>query len=298
MAGMAIYQRETMTVNHGRYYVDTSPSQATQLASVRGNLQGFCTPLYPGIKPPPPNTAVNPCALNVFQAGQTYNLFFVYGTPDIEQTYQIYVGPGLNWDPGMKTSTNVKLIRAKIDNAPFVITPGIEGGFNTLKLNYDGNILTVAINLSAYAGDYASAAQDLCLPQSFCTYTGGKCVGTGAGVGTLFPSLTKDEQDLACTYAGKDIDCPTGGCVGFSVTLPSGFMADDQTTNDKLLAPLAGCFPKDTNWDVVPEAALSSLAGSCFGAPLNRDFCPAPVTSPYRPNGLFSAARPARQFRE
>ena len=50
------------------------------------------------------------------------------------------------------------------------ITPGTGGDANTLKLNYDGNILTVTINLSAYAGDYATATQNLCLPNSFCTY--------------------------------------------------------------------------------------------------------------------------------
>ena len=203
--------------------------------------------------------------MNVFQAGQTYNLFFVYGTPDIEQTYQMYVGPGLNWDPVKKTSTNVKLIRASIVSVPFVITPGTGGDANTLKLDYDGNILTATINLSAYAGDYATAAQDLCLPSSFCTYdtTAKKCKGAGAGMGTLFPSLTQDEQDLACTYAGKDIDCPTGGCVGFSVTLPTGFVAQDQTTTDNLLAPQLACFPEDTNWNIFPAAALPNLAGSC-----------------------------------
>ncbi len=105
-------------------------------------------------------------------------------------------------------------------------------------------------------------------------------------MGTLFPSLTQDEQDLACTYAGKDIDCPTGGCVGFSVMLPTGFMAQDQTTQDNLIAPQLACFPKNANWDVVPEAALPSLAGSCAGATLNRDFCPATAeTQDYGPMG-------------
>ena len=300
MAGMAVYQRESMTVNHGRYYVDTTPSQASQLANIKGNDASYCAAPYPGTIPPPPNTPVNPCALNVFQAGQSYTFFFVYGAPEIQQTYQMYVGPGLDWDPVAKTSTNVKLKRVSIDNVPFTITSGTGGDANTLQLNYDGNILTVTINLSAYAGDYASATQNLCLPQSFCTYdtTKQKCVGTG--IGTLFPSLTQDEQDLACTYAGKDIDCPTGGCVGFSVTLPPEFMAQDQTTKENLVTPQLACFPKDTNWDIFPEAALPSLAGSCAGATLNRDFCPATPDQESRSDGLFSAARPARRggFRE
>lgn len=33
-----------------------------------------------------------------------------------------------------------------------------------------------------------------------------------------------------CSHAGEDIDFPTGGCLGFSVTLPAGFVASDQIT--------------------------------------------------------------------
>ena len=289
MAGMAVYQRESMTVNHGRYYVDTTPSQASQLANIKGNDASYCTTPYPGTIPPPPNTPVNPCALNVFQAGQSYTFFFVYGTPDIQQTYQMYVGPGLDWDPVAKTSTNVKLKRVSIDNVPFNITSGTGGDASTLQLNYDGNILTVTINLSAYAGDYASAAQNLCLPRASVPTIRLNRSAWGPAPGTLFPSLTQDEQDLACTYAGKDIDCPTGGCVGFSVMLPPEFMAQDQTTKENLVTPQLACFPKDANWDIFPEAALPSLAGSCAGATLNRDFCPATPDQESRSDALFSA---------
>jgi hypothetical protein len=238
MAGMNVCQRETMTVNHGHYYVDLTASETTQSSWGKRNI---------------------------FEGGKTYDFFLVHGTPRTEQTYKMYVGPGFNKDAG------VKLIRANVSNAPFVINPGTGGNPSTLTTNYDGAILTVTLNLSAYANDFASAAKDLCVPKTFCDWNGSKCVGkTG-----VFPSLTQDERDITCSYAGKDIDCPTGGCVGFSVALPAGFVAKDQTTvnNSQLVKGLAQCFPKDDKWNVNPVAAPKGLAGACFIAPIKADFC-------------------------
>jgi hypothetical protein len=77
--------------------------------------------------------------------------------------------------------------------------------------------------------------------------------------------------------AGEDIYCPTGGGVGFSVTLPPGFVASDQATanNSALVKSLAMCFPKDANWNVMPMAAPSGLLGTCVNARMNKtgDFC-------------------------
>jgi hypothetical protein len=110
-------------------------------------------------------------------------------------------------------------------------------------------ILTVTLDLSGFAKDFASAAKDLCVPQTFCDWkpddklpTGGTCVGKAG-----FGNLTADERNLTCSYAGKDIDCPSGGCVGFSVKLPDKFSADDQTTKDsnffaaRAVLPAEGC---------------------------------------------------------
>src|SRR5262249_26326260 len=89
------------------------------------------------------------------------------------------------------------------------------------------------------------------------------CGGKAGGLG----NLTQAERDETCSHAGEDVDCPTGGCVGFSVTLPGTFMAQDQTTTMGIPSKLAMCFPKDANWNVQPLAALSTLAGTCTGAP-------------------------------
>jgi hypothetical protein len=241
MAGMNISQRENMTVNHAHYYIDITASAAQQSSWA---------------------------SKNIFEGGQTYDVFLVYGSADVEQTYQLYIG-----DPKFDKQDAVNLIRVDITNTPFIIGPGTGGDANTLKTSYDGKILTVTLNLSAYEKAYAAAAQNLCLPKTFCTFdmTTNKCVGAKSD---LFPSLTQAERDLACSYAGKDVDCPTGGCVGFSVTLPSTFVAQDQTVKQDLLSPLLTCFPNDSDWNVMVNPASMDLAGkACYKAPLNKDFC-------------------------
>jgi len=262
MAGMNICQRETMNVNHGRYYVDLTASADTQAKPI-SDL---------------------PAKKNVFVGGKKYDFFLVYANQNTEQTYQMYVGP--KFEP----TTAVGLIRAQTVNAPFVVCPNADqpkcasvviGGDNTtLKKSYDSatGILTVTLNLSAFANDFASAAKELCLPENFCQFSdnGNKCVGKPGGLG----NLTEAERNIACGRAGEDVDCPKGGCVGFSVTLPGGqdgFVAKDQTTanNSALVKGLATCFPKDKNWNVTPIAAPSGLAGACVGknAPIWTDFC-------------------------
>jgi hypothetical protein len=248
MAGMNICQRETMSVNHGHYYVDLTASPSTQNSW-----------------PPDPATG-NPYR-NIFTAGKTYDFFLIYATPETEQTYQMFVGTGL--DPAAVVK-GVKLIRVSIANAPLTIMPGV-APFGTLTPVYDPKlgILTVTLNLSAFKNVFASAAQALCVPTTFCQWTGSKCVGKAG-----FGNLTPDERNTTCGYAGADIDCPTGGCVGFSVTLPASFVPMDQTTTMGLPSTLASCFPKDSNWNVTPIPASHALAGTCFDAPINTNFCP------------------------
>ncbi|MGH6849153.1 MAG: G8 domain-containing protein [Methylocella sp.] len=246
MAGMALCQRETMTVNHGHYYVDLTASLDTQKNKWPA----------PGGRP----------LINVFIEEKTYDFFEVYATKDTEQTFKMFVGAGL--DP-TKVENDVKLIRVNIDTGPFVVTPGTGGDATTLipRYNPTSGILTVKLNLSAYAAEFADRAKKLCVPETFCKFTS-KCVGIAGALG----NLTQAERDTTCGYAGKDIDCPADGCVGFSVKLPKGFMASDQTVTMGIPTQLAACFPKDANWNVT--TALSPLAGSCKTAVLTPDFCP------------------------
>ena len=76
MAGQNMYQRHTLTLNGGTYYLDTSVPLDTQQTE-------------PFTKKPGAARDVN-----VFEGGQTYYVFFLYTKPSTNQTYQIYVGDG------------------------------------------------------------------------------------------------------------------------------------------------------------------------------------------------------------
>ncbi|MCI0737127.1 MAG: hypothetical protein L0Y50_12800, partial [Beijerinckiaceae bacterium] len=249
MAGSSIYQRQTMTVNHGLYYVDLTPSTTTQFNF--GNL------------------------LNVFMGGETYDFFYVFSTPDTQQTYKMFVGKNLAKMP------DVKPIRVNIKTAPLVITPDTQRSALSPPPAYDpkDGILTVTLNLKAFKPDYDSARIDHCVPKTFCAWNGSKCVGKPDVYPPLtLAELTQAERNATCAYAGKDIDCPTGGCVGFSVTLPEGFVANNQTAanGNALLKPLAKCFPNDDIWNNKElKPAPSTLAGACTPAKarLKCDFC-------------------------
>jgi hypothetical protein len=258
MAGSNICQRETMNVNHGLYYVDLTASATTQT--------NFASSY------PPPNTGNRSPKKNIFVGGKKYDFFLVYAKPTTVQTYQMFVGAGL--DPATVTK-GVQPIRANVVNAPFVISADtVKSGLTPPPAyNSSTGILTVTLNLSAYATDFTTAATALCVPRLFCQPTASGCGGKAGGLG----NLTQAERNIVCGRAGEDVDCPTGGCVGFSVTLPAGFVASDQTTanNSALVKGLAMCFPMDVNWNVTPVAAAPSLAGTCVGAnaPLIPNFC-------------------------
>jgi hypothetical protein len=263
MASMNLCARQTMNVNHGRYYVDLASSAATQAKPISGS------PVTP--------------KKNIFIGGKSYDFFLVYAKESTEQTYQMYVGPGFD------LKTGVNLIRAQIGSVPFIVCPNagpakcdkivIGGDSTTLRTSYDGptGILSVTLNLSAFADDFGSATKDLCGPETFCEFSEAekKCIGKAGGLG----DLTQAERNITCGRAGEDPDCPKGGCVGFSVTLPTGFEAQDQTTaNDSgLVKGLATCFPEDADWDITPVSP-EGLRGACVGenAPMKKDFCATP----------------------
>ena len=151
--------------------------------------------------------------------GKTYDFFLVYAKKNTEQTYQMYVGPG--FDP----KTGVKLIRADIVNAalcdlPIATAREMQSSHAATVQPSTGttDILTVTLNLSAFAEDFTSCRQRPLPSEDFLSILeDNKCVGKPGGLG----NLTQDERDITCGRAGEDTDCPKGGCVGFSVTLPA-----------------------------------------------------------------------------
>jgi hypothetical protein len=281
MAGSAIYQRETMTVDHGRYYVDVTASDTTQTGT-------------PVISPPCPTCQPSlPWQhKNVFVKNETYDFFLVYATLKTEQTYQMYVGTGRTM---ADVVNSVKPIRVNTANAPFAIHQGTSATDKSAiqVTGYDSTkgVVTVNINLQGYTNEFTDAAAKLCVPQTFCKLSGTTCVAKDAGI---IHGTTQAERDITCGYANKDIDCPTDltdptgktiGCVGFSVTLPGNFEAKNQTgvpgSPDFLPTKLATCFPKDFNWGVITQPADPDRVGTCTTAhaPLTADFCDAAASS-------------------
>jgi hypothetical protein len=240
MAGQSTAQRSTLTVNHGRYYLDTTVTAAEQ-SSVAPNL-------------------------NVFDPGQTYYTFLLYAKPSTEQTYDLYVGPGFN------PSTDVFAARADISGSPTQFAP--DQWPATWSKQYDPNsgVLSVTMNMDfdEFKTDYNASGQYLCQPQSFCSWQSGT-----NSCGCALPTsdgLFNECQSVCGKWAGKDVDCPQGGCFGFGVKLPTGF-----TTGPKPnLPPSPQCFPRNDDWNTPFTLAPQSVAGqACYYSSLPEPkFCP------------------------
>jgi hypothetical protein len=196
MMGQGTGQRSTLTVNHGRYFVDTTTTRAAQVASF-GNPKGRLNP-------------------SVFLKDHTYHFFLVYAKSSTQQTYDIFVGTGAD---RAAVLASVKPIRVGINDANLQIMPSSGLPFITpVDYNSGTGILTVSVDLTAYGTEFTNDKKNFCQPPTYCQWTGSDAAGQcGCKPGT-------DCTDNAvCAWAVKDVDCPTGGCFGFSVPLPSQF---------------------------------------------------------------------------
>ena len=253
MAGMDLYQRSMMTLNHGAYYVDTTVSEPEQRKTAQ--------------------------SVNVFQGGETYYVFFLYAKSTTKQTYEFYVGPGLN------ITDDVLIQRANIGGFPITFSPGPTdwASVNWIKdYNTTTGILTVTVDLGSFAQEFANTKNDYCQPANFCTLSGNTC-----GCSSSLPP----DQLAACQagnicgkYAGKDIDCPLNGCLGFSFKLPGQFTPDNQGSVVQSKGghrPDPGCFPNEAPWNIELTRASAGVAGSCSTTPIDSPkFCTSPTPRP------------------
>jgi len=260
MAGTDIPQRQTLTVNNGSYYLDTTVSYTTQTTE----------PLnFGGYTPPPPKRIVNPAAnINVFTAGQTYYVFFLYAKPSTTQTYQVYVGADFNTNAG--PNGGFQAVRVNVDASPsfgFLQVPAGQHPWVTADTSRVAStgMLTVTTNFSSVTDLTPSPAQNLCQPHTFCCpsadsktcsadmETGPYCIGNLQSSNPIVKANSNmaGEANYVCqNWAMKDLDCPAvitnngawtgGGCYGFSFTL-NGYTADDSYHRP---APVP--FPEDT----------------------------------------------------
>jgi len=252
MAGQSIAQRSTLTVNHGKYYVDTTVSETTQ----RG---GFADKL-----------------INVFMGGHTFYTFLLYakpkpddqnGAPATKQTYQMYVGPKKDFN----VDTDVMAVRAHAELAP-VTFEEVTWPSNWKKPEYtplpDGyGILevTMDMNFDDFKTNYNKVAEEKCQPRSFCSWSGSTCGCALSESDSLY-----DQCKAVCSqWTKKDVDCPDGGCYGFGVKFPEKFEAKDQKVQHD-----PTCYPKNEDWNIEFQKADETKAGSCYYKDLPKaQFC-------------------------
>ncbi|MGA3210929.1 MAG: hypothetical protein ABSD20_06440 [Terriglobales bacterium] len=198
MMGQDTGQRSTLTVNHGKYYIDDQVKLQTQIFAGAKNF-------------------------NVYLPNETYYTYFLFAKPGTQQIYQMFVGYGLN----KKTvEDSVKQFRVNIDVQNYVFKDASSAA-KFIDAKYDDRpekdggtgLVTVEVNLSAYQAEFAKDTPKFCQPRTYCKpddLDDSKCVcipGTGC------------TDNAVCAWSIKDIDCPLDGCFAFGITLPPTFAA-------------------------------------------------------------------------
>ena len=238
MMGSSLYQRSNLTVNNGRFYIDTTVTEAEQRAKQQH--------------------------VNVFTAGETYYVFLLFTKVDTRQTYQMYVGKNAGADFLTK---NVNMNRVNPKGVPFSFSNESwpEGQW---QRDYDPStgILTVVMDLSDTQPEIDRAKETQCLPSSVCKWESNQCVTSLKPGEYLYDDFydASTQNQLICNTTELAVDCPDGGCYGFSVTLPDDFTADVATDP----RPSAELFADDMNynWDVDWDFA-GDIAGDCQNPP-------------------------------
>lgn len=293
------------------YYVDTTGSMTSQQNSCGvfscgesptciDKTKPCCVANNPGLactSDAQCNTA--PCgSLNVFEPSQTYYTFFLYTKETTVQTYQFYVGKEPDPRNPQIDPINpqiVQAVRANIDTSPIEFDADSAIAWNDgsgWKRSYDPDtgILTVTVNMKDI--DYLTTKKDFCQPvgtpegdpkftEAFCMWDEGK---NECGCN---PNLKGDQKtvcenggsDICKRWSGKDIDCPLEGCPGFSLTLPSFFVADDMggtLISEGGHRPDPNPFPQEDTWNVALKRATID-GGGCSDTPIDDpNFCPNP----------------------
>ena len=236
LMGQATGQRSTLTVNHGLYYIDDQASLQAQLMS-------------------------GATELNVYQPNQTYYTYFVYATPSLDQTYQMFVGYGLN---KAMVEGSVKQFRVILNDQNYIFNPA-DSDPQFLSVSYDdrsfGNggtgLVTIRVSLSltpgskaAYEMEFANDKPKFCQPATYCAPSGSQC--------QCAPNTDCTDSSV-CSWAIKDIDCPLKGCFTFGITMPSLFKTGIAT---KPPVPAKYSDDKDYNWSIPFDFVDSKVSGA------------------------------------
>jgi cell migration-inducing and hyaluronan-binding protein len=241
MAGANIYQRNTLTINHGVYYLETT----VPLDAQEPGGENFSDK----------NNDLGTHNVNVFERPGTgsdginingaYYVFFLYAKNSTTQTYQIYVGPEAQCNSVMST---LKAVHGNLDTGPIIFGAAPSGPtWFTAHCNQDGKgILTVTIDFQLVDDLTPSPDHGLCKPQQFCCPVGkpGCQANPGKSCGCVLAEddplvqansnagqVINECKAVCGEWAVKDLDCPEAGCYGFAFRLPDSFVADGVQTH-------------------------------------------------------------------
>jgi hypothetical protein len=249
-----------------------------------------------------------PRSVNVFKAGETYYVFFLYAKPSTEQTYQIYVGK----DPLFNVDTMVKAVQMNIAVAPVTVAKTFETRPSWLPrptFEKESGILTVRVDFKDVK-DLEPTADNLCQPKTFCQKKNNSCasalVNDGPNKDPLLsanPGLEKVANMVCGTWAVKDLDCPKDGCFGFSFKLPAAFVADATIAGPTPHRLAPNKFPETgasgqpdwkTKFELTKTEPDNASKGACFypeplpgnsGCDVVEPTAPAPARAALRPRG-------------
>lgn len=221
MMGQSDYQRSSLTLNNGSYYIDTAVSKKTQQAA-------------------------GAIAVNVFAKDQTYYIFFLYANADTTQSYTLYVGP--NFDTKTLQYGHVSIKTGKL-NGKDSFTEDLAGkGVFTPSYDEASGLLTITTDMSKIADEFAlpSYGKDRCQPSSVCSWNGTSCVTSLKKGDYLYDEFSDEGKNPAaiCSWSVKDLDCPKEGCPAVALT-----MVNDPTAVTKDPRPAPTPFADDKSYD-------------------------------------------------
>ncbi len=244
MMGAAIDQRDTLTVNHGKYFIDTTVSINDQYAAMSTN--------------PTNKLFQNYTTFTNWQTPGPYYVFLLYakqadpasGYQSTVQTYQTFVGAGLATAANKKTEQDVAdeiagMVQVDKSNKPFKPKPGTWPTKWARTYDNTTGFLTVTMDFSDTSLDFTATQ---CQPASFCKSTGKNTCGCSiSNQSQIWTKSLQAQCNVVCSqWAAKDIDCPDAGCYGFSVDLTKSTTFSDAT---HVAPPKPDCFPNATDWN-------------------------------------------------
>src|SRR5579862_6460641 len=266
LMGQATFQRSSLTVNNGRYYIDTSPSLAAQKA----------------VNPPQKNIT----SYNVFRKGGTYYTFLLFAKTTTKQTYDIYVGTGFD-----KTKIDqLWLTRVHLPSS-YEFQPPQPFPQNLATYDSKSGILTITMDMSMFpnfATQYAAEQKNQCQPSTFCQWIDKPEMDQDncQCADSIFSPPTPGFQAAECTktngichWGSEDVGCPKGGCYGFGIKLSDNFVTTDNPPSPVpqsvacLTKPMS---PPKSPYDV--DWTLTTNSSTCNYSSVNpSSFCTSPT---------------------